>query len=215
MVVVQESENNPAEINKKIEIVSSFACQSCGRGSETYSDVFADGACKACGAPVEKFDATVTEIGLDSLNKSILVISADDLENEVDSMLATLKANQINTFKASDFIVGVGGKRAIQNLEFIAQNAAWVFIVPSAKLESNPIVDALLNALIMSDQQRTKANVVPIYMTNDSYNSLNIYFKSIMGCDWNDVKSTRWAVSRERLLKGLKENLVRDNQTEN
>jgi len=194
---------------ESITILSSFICDSCSSGSEKYHEVFCNGTCNGCGAPVKEFEATITEVGLDLLKKSVLVVSHKEIDEQVDEIIAVLDENGINVMKAIEIVEGTKIGQAAENLAFVSRNAAYTFFVISENLNTDQVTNVLLGDLLFGDHDEVP-KIVPVYINEDSYKHIPSFLIDRRGVNWNGSEEHRNYGSRERTLTHIKAELGKE-----
>lgn len=205
-----ETENisgvNDESSQEEITILSSFKCDSCGIGSEKYHEVFCDGSCGNCGAPVKEFEATITEVGLDLLNKSILILSHVEVDDQVNQMIEVLSENGIYAIKSVDIIENTTADQVVENLAFVSRNVAFTFVVSSENIDSDKATNVLLSDLLFGDHGK-ESRVIPVYIDEKSFQNRQMFMIDRKGINWNGLEESSHYSSRERSIEFLKAEL--------
>lgn len=197
------------EQKKVVEVISTFACPYCGTGGERYSEVFQGGKCRACAAPLEKFQATISEIGKDALKRSLFIISGPDVKDQVGQMIKELSKNGINTVTAEEIIQGTQINEAPANLVFIMRNTLATLVVGSPQLESDPAIKACLgSAVVEGIEGEEKFRLVPLLLNKDSKKYLPAMVALHYGVGWGFEPEGRLATTKQRFIKQMKQEIA-------
>jgi len=203
--VISSVPPNEGDEKEVIKINSTFSCTSCGRGGEKYSEVFSKGKCDGCGAPVESFHATITEIGKEKLQRMVLLLSAEDVDKKLDEIISEFKQNGIEVINGRDIIDGSQIANAANNLSFVARNTIFTFIVSSEGIRNDRVVEAVVGDAYFNSGDK-EIILVPIVFDQAGFNHLPIGLKTRVGCNWSSESNEemRTLVSKERLFQDIK-----------
>jgi len=206
---------NISDKEKKITINSTFSCVSCGRGGEKYSEVFSEGKCDGCGAPVESFYATITEIGKEKLQRMVLLLSAEDIGQKLEEIISELKQNGIGVINGRDIIDGSQIATAATNLSFVARNTIFTLVISSEGIKKDPIVEAVVSDAYFNSEEK-EIILVPIVFDQAGFNNLPFGLRTKVGCNWSSESNEkmRFLVSKEELFKDINRRQIDQNESE-
>jgi len=190
-----------------IKITSVFSCAHCMSGSNYYSELFDHGTCKNCGAGLSEFYSTVTEIGRRKIERSVMLIYADDISEIVENMKSELQSNGIGTIDIHDIISGSHPQELGANIAHLMENTMYSFVVPSRKIETDKQIKTVLNAALMDKMEgKDKSPIlVPILVNSESVNYTPYFIKDIVGAKWNEsVKGDHYAISKDQFISQIR-----------
>ena len=203
---IQTGDNGQQE---NLKLMSTFACEYCGSGTETYSKLFSNGTCRNCGGPVKDFYATITETGAEKLTKSVLIIAAGDSQEKVEEMVAELNSIGVEALTAQEIVEGVQKPQATSSLTLVAQSTAYTLIVPSPGLEQDLVARATMNAILLESMEK-EIKIVPVYFGKESFQHLSGFFQTRTGIDWNNLNLGHHSLPREKALRDFKAKLAQN-----
>jgi len=198
----------------KVTLNASYHCPSCASGAEHYSELFNHGTCVNCGAPLEKFEATLTEKGESELKKSVVLLYSDkDTKELAREVTEEFKKNDIGIVDIHDLMNGSQTSVLSANLSYVMDTTAATIVIPSDHLKEDAVINTSLSDALMKRIERGKPVVVPVYTADSLKNERNVPFGLIdkAGINW-DGKSELFAakISKERALTQMQDLVIKN-----
>jgi hypothetical protein len=191
---------------KGIKIRTTFCCIYCNAGAERYSEVFINGTCRQCGAPLKTFEATISEQGEERVKRSIFLVAHPETEVDVRKVVEEMEAQGIHVIEANDIIQGLAPGQITQNLSYLIRATLGTLFVPSPNLDKTPAIFACLDELSVS--RDTGILWAPLFLTPDSFNHLPSLMRGRIGVKWYDTSSAGHTSSKEKFFKQIKEQIA-------
>jgi hypothetical protein len=192
------------DADRKVVLNTSFSCSSCASGAEKYSELFHQGTCVNCGAPLEQFYATLTEKGEQELKASVILLySGEDAVETARNVTTELERDGIKVIDVHDIIDGSKTSVVAANLAYVMDKAALSLVVPSQHLETDPIIATCVGEAVFRSIERSK-KIIPVYTRENISMGAPFGLTDITGIDWDgNAGDARVAVEKTRALVHL------------
>ena len=188
---------------KKVTLNSSFSCNSCSGGAEKYSELFNHGTCRNCGAPLERFSATLTEKGETEIKGSFLLLySKEDMEKTASEVISELSENGVGIIDAHDIIDGSQTSVVSANLSFVMDLTAGVLIIPSENLENDNAISTCLSNATFKKIENNKL-LIPLYTKDNMSGKIPFGLQDTVGINWDGKVENLRALIKDRALNDL------------
>ena len=188
---------------KKVTLNSSFSCNSCSGGAEKYSELFNHGTCRNCGAPLERFSATLTEKGETEIKGSFLLLySKEDMEKTASEVISELSENGVGIIDAHDIIDGSQTSVVSANLSFVMDLTAGVLIIPSENLENDNAISTCLSNATFKKKENNKL-LIPLYTKDNMSGKIPFGLQDTVGINWDGKVENLRALIKDRALNDL------------
>jgi hypothetical protein len=195
-----------------IEVMHTFICPNCDSASETYSEVFRNGMCRNCGGPLRDFKASISEMGENTLRRSLFLLSGEDTKKAVKSIIEELQAEGINVIDADDIILGSITPQLAANLTFVMKHTLATLVVPSEGLEKRRAIRACLNSSFSETHvDGSNIRLVPIFTSPESKQYTPPLLSDTVGIAWGFDPQNTAQRSKENLISFVKEETARLN----